>query len=210
MTAIHRCREVRGSNDVAYQACVVLHGCYLRDPNGGRLGWIKGSARWVATSPQKSTADPELPDGWPSARGASPPPPECRAWPVRGNSRCPRPRTADDVDLVARVTGRHVEPLVQGLEREFYVDANMIRAAVDRRASFNLIVERARRPHAPLVGSGRRPSPRALSSQPGDRLRRALPVSFRQGRVPCRRDHLGVLGAGTAGERIFERSIRAG
>ena len=50
-----------------------------------------------------------------------------------------RPRTTQDVDLVAKITQRHVEPLVRGLEGEFYVDAEMIADAIERRGSFNVI-----------------------------------------------------------------------
>ena len=50
-----------------------------------------------------------------------------------------RPRTTDDVDLIAAIAGRQVESLVRGLEKEFYVDEDMVRDAVGRRASFNII-----------------------------------------------------------------------
>ena len=50
-----------------------------------------------------------------------------------------RPRTTQDVDLVARVAGRHVAALVSGLEKEFYIDADMISDAIRRRASFNIV-----------------------------------------------------------------------
>ena len=50
-----------------------------------------------------------------------------------------RPRTTQDVDIVARIGKRDVEPLVRGLEHEFYVDAEMITDAIERRASFNVI-----------------------------------------------------------------------
>jgi hypothetical protein len=50
-----------------------------------------------------------------------------------------RPRTTDDVDLVAAIAGTNVDPLVRGLEKEFYVDADMIRDAIRRSASFNMI-----------------------------------------------------------------------
>jgi hypothetical protein len=50
-----------------------------------------------------------------------------------------RPRTTDDVDLVAQIAGRQVEMLVRALEKDFYVDAGMIHDAIQRRASFNLI-----------------------------------------------------------------------
>lgn len=50
-----------------------------------------------------------------------------------------RPRTTQDVDIVARIGGSHVAPFVAALEHEFYVDAEMIRDAIARRASFNVI-----------------------------------------------------------------------
>jgi hypothetical protein len=43
------------------------------------------------------------------------------------------------VDIVARVAGRHVEALVSALEKEFYIDADMINDAIRRRASFNIV-----------------------------------------------------------------------
>ena len=49
------------------------------------------------------------------------------------------PRTTQDVDLVARIAGRHVNDLVSALEQEFYIDAQMISDAIRRRASFNII-----------------------------------------------------------------------
>lgn len=49
------------------------------------------------------------------------------------------PRTTQDVDLVARIAGRHVDDLVSALEQEFYIDAGMINDAIRRRASFNII-----------------------------------------------------------------------
>jgi hypothetical protein len=50
-----------------------------------------------------------------------------------------RPRTTQDVDLVATLAGRHVSELVRALEKEFYIDADMIHDAIRRRASFNII-----------------------------------------------------------------------
>jgi hypothetical protein len=50
-----------------------------------------------------------------------------------------RPRTTQDVDIVARIAGSHVAPFVSGLERDFYVDADMIHDAIQRRSSFNVI-----------------------------------------------------------------------
>jgi hypothetical protein len=50
-----------------------------------------------------------------------------------------RPRTTDDVDIVAALAGPKVDALVHGLEAEFFIDAEMIRDAISRRASFNII-----------------------------------------------------------------------
>ena len=49
------------------------------------------------------------------------------------------PRSTQDVDLVARLEPKHVTPLVEALGEGFYADEDMIRDAIKRRASFNLI-----------------------------------------------------------------------
>lgn len=49
------------------------------------------------------------------------------------------PRATQDVDLVADVRLPHVEGIASALAGEFYVDADMIRDAVKRRASFNVV-----------------------------------------------------------------------
>ncbi|MBW1802310.1 MAG: hypothetical protein JRJ85_16470 [Deltaproteobacteria bacterium] len=49
------------------------------------------------------------------------------------------PRATNDVDMVADITDEHIPPLVNALESEFYIDAEMIREAIQRRSSFNLI-----------------------------------------------------------------------
>jgi hypothetical protein len=48
-------------------------------------------------------------------------------------------RATLDVDLVAPVQLRHIEGLVKELGKEFYVDPDMIRQALDAGRSFNLI-----------------------------------------------------------------------
>ncbi len=48
-------------------------------------------------------------------------------------------RTTQDSDIVARLENVHISPLVQALENEFYIDAEMIADAISRRASFNMI-----------------------------------------------------------------------
>lgn len=49
------------------------------------------------------------------------------------------PRATQDVDLVADLTVSHAEKLQQLLADDFYVDSDMIRDAVLKRASFNVI-----------------------------------------------------------------------
>jgi len=49
------------------------------------------------------------------------------------------PRATQDVDLVAEIELPHVEALTNSLAGEFYVDAGMIRDAIQRRASFNVV-----------------------------------------------------------------------
>lgn len=49
------------------------------------------------------------------------------------------PRATQDVDLVADVRFSHVDAITSALQSEFYVDADMIRDAIKRRASFNVI-----------------------------------------------------------------------
>jgi hypothetical protein len=49
------------------------------------------------------------------------------------------PRATQDVDLVADIRLAHVDALTSALAGEFYVDADMIRDAIKRRASFNVV-----------------------------------------------------------------------
>lgn len=49
------------------------------------------------------------------------------------------PRFTRDVDLVANVQRAHADAIANALAEEFYVDADMIREAVEHRASFNII-----------------------------------------------------------------------
>lgn len=49
------------------------------------------------------------------------------------------PRATQDVDLVADIKLTHVDAITSALTGEFYVDADMIRDAIQRRASFNVI-----------------------------------------------------------------------
>jgi hypothetical protein len=49
------------------------------------------------------------------------------------------PRATQGVDLVAEIGPHHVEPLTSALSDEFSIDAGMIRDAIRRRASFNVV-----------------------------------------------------------------------
>ncbi|PWU10564.1 MAG: hypothetical protein C5B50_25175 [Verrucomicrobia bacterium] len=49
------------------------------------------------------------------------------------------PRQTLDADLVAKLFGRHVEPLAAVLELEFYVDVSAIRNAILNQSCFNVI-----------------------------------------------------------------------
>jgi hypothetical protein len=49
------------------------------------------------------------------------------------------PRATQDVDLVAEIGLAHVEAFTSALADEFYVDAGMIRDAIRRRGSFNVV-----------------------------------------------------------------------
>jgi len=49
------------------------------------------------------------------------------------------PRTTVDIDLVADLRAEHIAPLVARLQDAYYVDEQMIRQALARRGSFNLI-----------------------------------------------------------------------
>lgn len=48
-------------------------------------------------------------------------------------------RATGDVDIVARVGAADIEALVDQLRREFYIDADQIRTAIDAGRSFNVI-----------------------------------------------------------------------
>ncbi len=49
------------------------------------------------------------------------------------------PRTTLDADLIADLQPEHVAPFVEALEPAFYLDEGMIREALARQSSFNLI-----------------------------------------------------------------------
>jgi len=48
-------------------------------------------------------------------------------------------RATIDADLIADLQQEHVQPLVMQLQADYYIDADMIRDAIRRRSSFNLI-----------------------------------------------------------------------
>jgi hypothetical protein len=50
-----------------------------------------------------------------------------------------RIRSTMDVDIVAQIEARHVDPLVALLGADFYADGEMMRQAIARQSSFNLI-----------------------------------------------------------------------
>jgi hypothetical protein len=50
-----------------------------------------------------------------------------------------RPRSTDDVDIVAEVRDEHVTALVEAWQAGYYADAAMIRDAIARGSSFNII-----------------------------------------------------------------------
>ena len=49
------------------------------------------------------------------------------------------PRATHDVDIVVEITIEHVPQLVKALKQEFYIDANAVLEAVQRRDLFNII-----------------------------------------------------------------------
>lgn len=48
-------------------------------------------------------------------------------------------RATMDVDIVAAIGYEHVDPLVEAMRDDFYIDAAMMRSAIHRQSSFNLI-----------------------------------------------------------------------
>ncbi len=50
------------------------------------------------------------------------------------------PRSTIDVDVVCTLSVEHVDAFVRALAATYYVDADMIRDAIARRASFNLVM----------------------------------------------------------------------
>jgi hypothetical protein len=50
-----------------------------------------------------------------------------------------RRRYTQDVDVVADIQLKHIQTLVAMLQQEYYIDADMIRGAIQNRSSFNLL-----------------------------------------------------------------------
>jgi hypothetical protein len=48
-------------------------------------------------------------------------------------------RTTQDSDLIAQMRAEHIQPFVDALEAEFYIDPQMVSTAVQQHGSFNLI-----------------------------------------------------------------------
>lgn len=48
-------------------------------------------------------------------------------------------RATNDVDIVANLRMEHILPLKKALQNEFYIDEDMIKDAIKRKSSFNLI-----------------------------------------------------------------------
>ncbi len=48
-------------------------------------------------------------------------------------------RTTQDSDLIAQMSARHIQPFIHALQKEFYIDEEMIRDAISNQGSFNII-----------------------------------------------------------------------
>jgi hypothetical protein len=48
-------------------------------------------------------------------------------------------RTTHDADIVAEMRSEHIQPFIEALQGEFYLDEEMIAEAIQRQASFNII-----------------------------------------------------------------------
>lgn len=84
------------------------------------------------------------------------------------------PRSTVDIDIVAALEERHVEPLVAALSTDFYVDAAALRRAIRTRASANLIHQATQLKVDVFVAGGT-----PLDAQ---QLRRRLEVDLGDGR----------------------------
>jgi hypothetical protein len=85
------------------------------------------------------------------------------------------PRSTIDIDIIAAITESHVQPLVDDLAGDFYVDADALRRAVRSHATANLI-HQASQLKIDLFVAGGTP----LDDQ---QLRRRLAVDIGDGRI---------------------------
>ncbi len=51
------------------------------------------------------------------------------------------PRATQDVDMVADLKPQHITPLVRALETTFYIDADMVRDAIQRNELFSALLQ---------------------------------------------------------------------
>ncbi len=49
------------------------------------------------------------------------------------------PRLTQDIDLIAKLHLFHIDKLVEAFQDEFYIDADMIREAIENQRSFNIV-----------------------------------------------------------------------
>ncbi len=49
------------------------------------------------------------------------------------------PRATQDVDIIADIKNIHIVPLVNALEKSWYIDKNMVRDAIKNQSSFNVL-----------------------------------------------------------------------
>jgi hypothetical protein len=80
------------------------------------------------------------------------------------------PRTTLDADLVVRMGEEHARPLVEALGEDYYADEQMMRAAVRRASSFNLIHQETMVKIDVFVAKSRRYDESALSRRRRERL----------------------------------------
>lgn len=131
-----------------------------------------------------------------------------------------KPRTSIDADLVADLALEHVNPLVEGLQEDYYVSVTAVRDAVARRACFNVVhyatafkvdvfAMRARPYDREALGRAR---PEAIDEDaPGSQFMLAAPEDvvlsklewFRLGNEVSERQWLDVLGVlAVQGDRL--------
>jgi hypothetical protein len=49
------------------------------------------------------------------------------------------PRATADADMIADIRKNHVHPLIQDLQKDFYIDEDRVKEAIQKRSSFNII-----------------------------------------------------------------------